>query len=116
VDVRGGYRPDLAEQAVERIPEDTAGAPLETRRVDEVRRADLAHVHLQVGVLPNQGTRSTGVVRMDVGEQHVAKIGELEPVPGEAGLEAWDAGRRPAVDDGRLGALEQVDSGRAWPP
>jgi hypothetical protein len=38
----------------------------------------------------------------------MAEVGDLEPAHGESCLKRVEAGRRPAVDEGRLLAREQV--------
>jgi hypothetical protein len=48
------------------------------------------------------------VVEVDVGQDEMAEVGELEPAGGESRLERVEARGRPAVEEGRLLAREQV--------
>ncbi len=87
VDVPLGDRGELAPQRVEARPVEPAGARFELRRVDEVRSADLGHVHLEPGMLADEHTGRARVVEVDVGEEQVAEVGEVEPSFGKPRLE-----------------------------
>ena len=97
VDVRLGDGHQLAPEAVELFTVKPAGAALETLGVDEVRRADLGDVHLQLGLLADERAGRAGVVEVDVREQQVPQVAELEAALGESVLQLGDARRRPAV-------------------
>ena len=88
VDVLLRDRRQLAPQRSNVVAVQPACAALEARRVDEVRRSDLRHVHLQRGVLAHEHARGARVVEVDVAEQQVAEVGEREPLLREPGLSA----------------------------
>src|SRR5437762_1974115 len=69
---------ELAPQAVELVAVEPARAPLEPARIDQVRGPDLAHVHAQARVAPDQKTRGAGVVEVDVSEDEVPQILERQ--------------------------------------
>ena len=69
----------LAPELVERIAVEPPGAPLQPRRVDQVRRADLRHPHGQIRVLADEHARRARVVEMDVREQQALDVGEPYP-------------------------------------
>ena len=83
VDVRLRHRLQLAPERVELVAVEPTGARLQARRVDEVWRADLGHVHLKLRVLADQNPRRARVVEMDVREEKVTNVSELEPALGK---------------------------------
>src|SRR4051812_28109757 len=97
MDVRLWHRRELAPEPVEVVAVESTRASLETAGVDQVRRADLRDVHLQLGVLADEHARGACMVEVDVGEQQVADVREREPTLCEARLQRGDAGRRPAI-------------------
>ena len=101
VDVLLGHRRELAPELVERVSVEAACAGVELARVDEVRRSDLRHVHLEAGVLAHERARGARVVEVDVREQQVADVGQGETVRGQPVLQPRDADRRPAVEERR---------------
>ena len=109
VDVLLRHGRELAEQGIERIGVEPARARLQLARVDDVGRPDLRDVHLEPGVLADEGAGGTGVVEVDVGEEEMADVRQLEPALGETRLQRVDARRRPAVVNGRpIVGLDQV--------
>jgi hypothetical protein len=72
-------------------------------------------VDLEPGIPADKRSRRTRVVQVDVRQQEVAKVLDREPLPGETRFEPLQAARRPAVDQGRLVAREEVgrDDSRA---
>ena len=82
-----GDRRELAPEVVERVAVEPPGAGLELRGVDEVRRADLGHVHLQRRMLAHEHSRGPRMVEVDVGEKKVAKVGQGEAARGQAFLQ-----------------------------
>ena len=111
VHVGGRDGNDRTEEAVELVPIESPGASLEPARVDEMRRADLAHVHLEPRVAADERAGPTGVVGMDVGEEQVMDVTEAQAVLGETGLERVDAHGGTAIDE-RVPAARQADSSR----
>ncbi len=73
----------LAPERVERVAVEAPRAPLEPRRVDQVRRADFRHVHLQIGMLTDEHPRGARMVEMNVRQEQVAQVGERQPLLGE---------------------------------
>ncbi len=88
VDVLLRHRRELAPEHVERFAVQPPRALLQPRRVDEMRRADRRHVHLEPRMLADERAGRARVVEMDVAEQQVAHVGEREPGFGEPGLSA----------------------------
>jgi len=80
-------RSELAPQLVERVAVQPAGAPLETRRVDEVGRAHLRDVDLEAGVFANEHAGRSRVIEMDMTEEEVVDVLEGDAAPGEPLLE-----------------------------
>ena len=66
VDILRRHRRQLAPESVEGIAVEPASACLELRRIDDVRRAHLGDVHLQRRVLPDEHTRGSRMVEVDV--------------------------------------------------
>jgi len=99
---------ELAPEPIEVVPIQTAGARIEAGRVDEVRRSDLAHVHLKVRIPADEGAGGSCVVQVDVRQQEVADVLGHEPLLGEARFEPAETGGRPAVNERRLVAREEV--------
>ena len=73
-------------------------APFEALWVDQVRRADLGHVHLERGMFPDEHACRPGVVEMDVAEQQMADVGELQAVLRKPCLQRVDRRRGAAVE------------------
>jgi hypothetical protein len=71
---------------------------------------------LQRRISARQYAGRTRVVQVDVGEDEPAKLLEGEPVCGKRRFKRADAARRPAVDEGRLIAVEQVGGDDPGPP
>ena len=115
MDVCCRNRLDVSEQAVEGGAVERAGAFLEATRVDQVRSATLVDVDLQVWVPPHEPAGGAAVVGVDVGEQEVAHVREVDGVRVQATKQRIDAARRAAVDERRLGAVEQPGSDHARP-
>ena len=98
-DVRLGHGRELAPELVEGIAVQAPRARLESRRVDDVRRADLRDVNDQAGVLPHQRPGRSGVVEVDVGEEEVAQVAELDPAGRDRLAQRREAARRAAVEE-----------------
>ena len=80
----------------------------------QMRRADLGDVHLQRRMLPNDVTRRTGVVEVDVREQEVAQILQRDTVIEQSLLQPLEAGRGAAVEERRaVCGLYDVDRDHA---
>jgi hypothetical protein len=97
LDVALRHRRELAEELVEGVAVEAAGAALEPARVDQVRRADLRDMNLEVRLLADEDARGAGVVEVDVAQQQVADVGERQALLGEGLFEPGDADRRTAV-------------------
>ena len=108
-------RCELAPEAVEVLAVKPPGAPLETARIEEMRRSDGAHVDLQRRVAANQGSGGAGVVEVDVREHEVAEVLDLEPTISERLLECSEAARGAAVDECRLVARQEIRRDHAPP-
>src|SRR5439155_22327611 len=111
VDVALGDGLELSPERLERVAVQAACAGLETAWVDEVWRADLRHVHLQVRMPPHEGPRRAGVIEMDVREQDVADIAERRSAFTQSALEVSEARSRAAVEEG--GAVLRLQEVRA---
>ena len=109
VNVRIGDRIDGAEERRERLAVDPCRALQEPCRVYDVRCSDLVHVNLKVRMERDERPRSTGVVRVDVGQKQVANVAELEAQRADPSKETLERGVRPAVDQRRLGFVDKVD-------
>ena len=83
VDVLLRHRLERAPERVEGVAVQPAGAALEPRRVDDVRRADRRDVHLEARVLADERARGACVVEVDVREEEVPDVLELEAAAGE---------------------------------
>jgi hypothetical protein len=81
VDVRFGDRGQLSPQVVERGAVEASRAALEPGRVDQVRRADLGDVDLQISMLTDEDAGGARVVEVDVAQEQVTDVGECEPEP-----------------------------------
>ena len=99
---------ERAPEAVEVLAVEPARAPFEPFGLDQVRRADLADVHEQAGVLTDERARRPGMVEVDVGEDEMAQLPDLEPVLGQSGPQRLQAARGPAVHQRGLGARVEV--------
>jgi len=108
VDVLSRDGDELAPEPVEVVPVQTARACIEAGRVDKVRRSDLAHVHLELWIPADESADCPRVVQVDVRQHEMAEVFDPEPLFGEAPFEPAEAGRRPAVDERRLVAREEV--------
>ena len=108
MDVGGGHRDDLAEEAIELVSVEATGASFEAARIDEMRRADLADVHLEARVAADERAGPAGVVRVDVRQEHRLELGQAKAAVSQAGLERVGADGRPAVDDRGHIPAEQV--------
>src|SRR5215210_3688931 len=104
-------------QLVERLAVEPPGAPLEPGGIDEVRRADLRHVHAEPGVAAHEDARGARMVEVDVREEQVADVGQGETALVEPLLERAEAARRAAVEErGPVVRLEQVHAYHALLP
>ena len=104
-----GHGSELAPERVELVAVEPARACLEPGRVNQVRRADLGDVHLQVRVLADEHARRACVVEVDVREQQVPDVAQLEPALGQARLQRGNAGGGAAVVEREtVVRLEQV--------
>jgi hypothetical protein len=101
-------RRELAPETVEVVPVEPSGASFEPARIDEVRRADLAHINPQARVSAHQDAGSARMVEVDVRENEMAHVLERNPVGRETGLEGAETARRTAVHQRRLVAGQQV--------
>ena len=99
---------ERAPETVEVLAVQAAGAALEPLRLDQVRRTDLADVHDEAGVLPDEAARSPCMVEVDVREDEMTQVPDLEPVLRQAGAERLQAARGPAVHQRGLGARVEV--------
>ena len=100
-DVLLRHRCELAPERVELLAVEPARASLEPLGVDEVRRADLRYVHLQLRVLADEHAGRARVVEVDVREQQVPHVLQLQVLVREPRFQLRDAGRRPAVEQRR---------------
>src|SRR5205085_12705265 len=103
VDILVGDCGKLAPEGVE-VRVEAARARLEAARVDDVGRADLGDVHLQVGMLADERPGGPRVVEVDVGQQEMPDVLELVAALSEAGLQGGGAARWAAVVEGKAGA------------
>ena len=104
-----GHRRKLTPERVEGVAVESPGARLEPAGIGEMRRADLRDVHQQFGVLAHEHACGPGVVEVDVREQEVAHVAELDAAFDERSFEPREAGRRPAVEEGRpVVRLEEI--------
>ena len=90
---------ELAPERVEQVAVQAARRPLEPRRVEEVRRADLGDPDGEVPVRLHERAGSSRVVEVDVREQQMTHVGELEPFLGKARLQRGQRRRRAAVEE-----------------
>ena len=108
------HRRELAPEVVERVAVEAPRASLEPLRLDQVRRADLRHVHLERRVLADEHAGRARMVEVDVAQQQMPDVGELQAARGEARLQRIDGRRRAAVEEGRaVRAVEHVAPDRA---
>ena len=111
VDVRLGHGNHFAPQLVELRPVDLARAELQHLGEREVERSLLGDVHTQLGVLPHEEARGSGVVEMDVREEQMSQVPHREPSRLEPLLERAEGRRGPAVDE--PWAIRRLDDVRA---
>lgn len=72
-------------------------------------RADRRDVHLEAGVVADEGSGCARVIEVDVAQEQVPNVGQPEPVAFEAALQGRDTRRRPAVEQRRpLLRVEEV--------
>jgi hypothetical protein len=81
VDVRFGDRGQLSPEVVERVAIEASRAALEPGWVDEVLRANLGDVNLQIWMLTDEDAGGARVVEVDVAQEQVTDVGECEPEP-----------------------------------
>jgi len=102
VDVLLGHGHQLAPEPVEVVRVEPARARLQAGRIDEVWRADLADVQLELRVPADESACRAGVVQVYVREDEVAEILDRESLPGQAFLEGPQARRGATIDQRRL--------------
>ena len=90
-DVLLGNGSKFSPQRVESVSIETPGACFEPAWIDQMRRAYLGDVDLQLGMLTDEHPGRTGVVEMDVGEQKVAQVLELQPTLTQRGVQVLEA-------------------------
>ena len=110
-DVRLGHGRQLPPERVEEVAVQPPRASFEARRLDEMRRPHIRHVHLQPWVLADEDAGGAGVVEMDVRQEHVPNVRELEPTLPKSVLQPVGGRRRPAVEERR--AVLRVENVRA---
>ena len=108
VHVLGRDGQERAPETVEVLAVQAAGTALEPLGLDQVRRPDLADVHGEAGVLPDEAARSPCVVEVDVREDEMTQVPDLEPVLRQACAERLQAARGPAVHQRGLGARVEI--------
>ncbi len=102
--------PDLVEGIV---AEDPPGRREKSRRVDEVGSARLVDVDPQLRVAGAERPGRPGVVKVDVCQREVPQILDGDAVAGELGLERGEPARGAAVDENRIGTVDQIGRGVA---
>jgi len=65
-------------------------------------------VHLELWIPADESAGCPRVVQVDVRQQQMVEVVDPEPLPGKARFEPAETGRRPAVDERRLVAREEV--------
>ena len=113
------HRQDPAPEVLELVAVEAAGAGQQLRGVDQVRRAALVDVDLEVGPALDHRPGRGGVVEVDVGEQDRPRL-----LAAELGDQVRQRGLRPRVDQhpvdlpagDHVGAAEvaDVDGAHGW--
>ena len=109
-----GNRDDVADEALEAVPEDAARASQQARGVRQVRRAHWMDVDLELRPALQQRTGRAGVVEVDVRQQQPARRASCESLEQllEAGARTaidQDVSADPRAEDARPPVVAQVD-------
>jgi len=98
VHVVARHRSELTPERVECVAVEPACAALQSLGVNQVRRADLGDVYLQLRMLAHEHAGRACVVEVDVTEQEMPHVRELHALRIETALQRGDRRRRSAVE------------------